>query len=66
MLKKPLYVACVGCNKNFKRKDLNRHGLCFKCAGKKMLKSCREMHDKKGVTWDRWKSGMKTYLDNLK
>ncbi|GAI98042.1 unnamed protein product, partial [marine sediment metagenome] len=37
-----------------------------KCAFKKMLQSNKEMHNKKGVSWDRWLDGMKTFINRQK
>ena len=43
--------------------SINKHGLCIDCSMKFMRDHVMSMHRKKGAGYDRWKEGMRIFLD---
>lgn len=57
--------ACKGCGKLFDEIRLNTKGYCVECAVDHMHDCIRSMIEKKGETYERYKRGMKNYVDSL-
>ena len=48
-------VRCKGCGRRFKKSELNRSGYCKKCGIKHWLKVVKQLHNKKGYYYRKWK-----------
>ncbi|MBA7652464.1 hypothetical protein ES703_60298 [subsurface metagenome] len=51
------------CKKCDKHKPVYKSGLCKECDGKVMLEKQLQMKEKRGPVWQKWKEGMRRYLD---
>lgn len=63
-------VKCKGCGKVFEKRLLSRKGYCRICAFKRWQENARQMIEKKGPYYERWKeahaAGLERYLERLK
>lgn len=58
-------VKCVDCGNEFPRKELNRKFRCPDCAWKAVGEVSRQLHDKSGPYYERWKQGLQAAADKL-
>ena len=49
------FVKCKGCGKRFKKSELSRAGYCKDCRLNHMLKVIRQLHEKRGYYYRKWK-----------
>ena len=56
---------CVDCGGEFPRKELNRNHRCRDCAWKAVEACPRQLHDKSGPYYERWKQGIRAAAGKL-
>jgi len=49
------FVKCKGCGRRFKKSELSRAGYCKDCRLNHMLKVIRQLHEKRGYYYRKWK-----------
>ena len=49
------FVKCKGCGKRFKKSELSRAGYCKYCRLNHMLKVIKQLHEKRGYYYRKWK-----------
>jgi len=59
------YMACRHCDKpmlvGIRRRNLPSH---FECGVQAAIDNSRQMHEKKGPNYDRWRAGMANWFEN--
>jgi len=55
---------CVDCGKLLVDRD-RRSGLCVECAGRRVMDCARQLKEKKGPYYEKWKAGVKAAADRL-
>lgn len=53
---------CEDCGKH-KPGKISAHGLCPDCAWKRMTESWKQLKEKKGPIYEKWKAGLKRSLE---
>jgi rRNA maturation endonuclease Nob1 len=63
-------TKCKGCGKTFEKRLLSRKGYCRICAYNRWQESVKQMREKKGPMYEKWKDrrrvGLKRYLKGKK
>jgi len=58
-------VKCVDCQREFPRKQLNRMLRCHDCALDKVEAVSRQLHNREGPEYEKWKTAMKKAIGGL-
>ena len=53
---------CIDCGEK-KPGKISTHGLCADCSWKRMRESWKQLKEKKGPIYDRWKAGIKASVE---
>jgi len=54
--------VCRGCGREFTK---HRGAYCIECSMKRLIENVRQLHEKKGPWYEKWRQGMISYVYRL-
>lgn len=59
------FKKCKDCGKSGKNIYISNNSLCLDCMLKRVAANAKQMHEKKGASWKKYKLGLKAYANRL-
>jgi len=59
------YRPCKDCGRYFKKEELSSSGLCTECYLKHIFENVKNLREKKGPYYERWRAGIISFYNKL-